>query len=108
MTASKTEVRLLTGQVQRKLHDSFGGIIEVYIGKELLFIENHKNKETRLWEMSRGPRIDPRPFVTHKKKMFLEQMNELKVLYSISVGETEVLAAKVGHNYKFYKEGTEF
>lgn len=72
VTASKTEVILLTCQgQQKKIHESLGGIIEVHVGKELLFIENPKKKETRLWEMSRGPRVDPRPFVTHKKKMFL-------------------------------------
>lgn len=47
--------------------------------------------------MSRSPRIDPRPFVTHNKKMTLEKMSNLESLFSICIGSQvceEILAVK--------------
>jgi hypothetical protein len=59
--------------------------------------------------MSRTPKVDPRPFVTHKKKMFLEQMTELQGLYTVVIGgkvTEEILAVKRGKFYSFFKEVT--
>jgi len=70
--ASRTELLLICSSGEREvLHRSLGSIIDFHVGKDMLFIENYEKKLTRLYEISRGPRIDPRPFVTHKRKRFL-------------------------------------
>ena len=42
--------------------------------------------------MSRGPKVDVRPLVTHKKKIKLEEMNKGQVfrgIFSLKVGKDE-------------------
>ena len=74
MTASRTEVVLLTTNGHRHtIHKSIGNLIDFHVGKDMIFIENYEGKMTRLFEISRGPKVDPRPLVTHKKKLKLEE-----------------------------------
>lgn len=68
-----------------------------------------------MFELTKGPRVDPKPFVTHKKKMFLENLADLIAIYSFLIGQKklEILAVRRGTGankfYAFYKEGmTEF
>ena len=89
------------------LHRSVGNVIDFHVGRDMLFIENYEGKATRLFEMSRGPRVDPRPFMTHKKKMSLEQMSDLQGLYSITIGSAvliQILAVKRNNIYTFFRE----
>lgn len=49
--------------------------------------------------------MDPKPFVTHKKKMFLENLSDLIAIYSFLLGQkaVEILAVRRGTgNNKFY------
>jgi hypothetical protein len=65
-----------------------------------------------LHELTKGPRIDPKPFVTHKKKMFLENLSDLIAIYSFLLGpkKQEILAVRRGTGsnkfYALYKETT--
>lgn len=55
----------------KKIHRSLGNIIDFHMGKNMLFIENYERRLTRFYDFSRNFKIDPKPYVTHKKKMFL-------------------------------------
>lgn len=111
MLASKSGVVLVTtGGQRRRIHHSLGSIIDFHIGRDMLVIENAERKQTRLYELTKGPRVDPKPFVTHKKKMFLENLSDLIAIYSFLLGQKlEVLAVRRGTGanklYSFFREG---
>lgn len=69
---------------KEQIHSSLGNIIDFHIGKDMLLIENYEKKLTRLYELTKGPKIDPKPFVTHKKKIFLEGLSDLSSIYSLN------------------------
>ena len=74
VTASRTEVVLMTTNGYKNvIHKSIGNLIDFHVGKDMIFIENYETNKTRLFEISRGPKVDPRPLVTHKKKLKLEE-----------------------------------
>lgn len=72
------------------IHSSLGNIIDFHIGKDMLLIENYEKKFTRLYELTKGPRIDPKPFVTHKKKTFLEGLPDLSAIYSLNTNRRKL------------------
>lgn len=81
--SSRTEVVLVNQNGEgEKIHHSIGNIIDFHIGRDMIFIENYENKLTRLYELTRGPKVGTKPFNTHSKKNFLEQ--ELSGLISIN------------------------
>jgi hypothetical protein len=94
-----------------RIHQSLGNIIDFHYGRDMLLIENFEGKQTRLHELTKGPRVDPKPFVTHKKKMFLENLSDLIAIYSFLLGQKnlEILAVRRGTGankfYALYREG---
>ena len=74
-----------------------GSIIDFYAAKGFfLILENYEGKLTKMYELTSGPRVDSRPFATHKKKNFLEQIKGISYVNTLVVGGREVLVVTKG------------
>lgn len=72
-----------------RVHRSFGSIIDFNLGKNMLIIDNYEGNLTRVYELTRGLNINPKPYVTHSKKMLLEGITDLVTIESIALEERE-------------------
>ena len=82
--ASRTELIILTNQGEKvTLHTGLGSILDFHVSSNIFLIDNYQRRMTRLYELSRGPKVYPHLLLTHEKKRYLEKLRDITGLYTV-------------------------